>query len=45
MEEVLRNTPKVVMDQNGKGQGVLPYLPLPEIKRNQPAATGQGAAK
>ncbi|MBC7906198.1 MAG: FtsH protease activity modulator HflK [Rhodospirillaceae bacterium] len=45
MEEVLRNTPKIVMDQNGKGQGVLPYLPLPAIKGNQPAAAGQGGAQ
>ncbi|MGE5477571.1 MAG: FtsH protease activity modulator HflK [Bacteroidales bacterium] len=41
MESVLKNTPKLVIDPAGKGQGVVPYLPLPELKHNQP----QGAAK
>ncbi|MBX9634053.1 MAG: FtsH protease activity modulator HflK, partial [Magnetospirillum sp.] len=46
MEEVLRNTPKIVIDSAGKGsQSVLPYLPLPELKRNQPAPAGQGGAR
>ncbi len=35
MEQVLAGTDKVLLDQNsgGGGQGVVPYLPLPEIQR------------
>ena len=36
MEEVLRNVNKVLVDKNTSGPGVLPYLPLPELKSNQP---------
>jgi membrane protease subunit HflK len=37
MEEVLRNVNKVLVDKNSTGTGgVLPYLPLPELKSNQP---------
>lgn len=32
MEEVLKGTPKIVIEGKA-GQGVLPYLPLPEMKR------------
>jgi len=36
MEEVLRNVNKVLVDKNTTGTGgVLPYLPLPELKSNQ----------
>jgi membrane protease subunit HflK len=36
MEEVLRNVNKVLVDKNASGTGgVLPYLPLPELKSNQ----------
>lgn len=39
MEDVLRGTPKVIIDSSGQGSGVVPYLPLPEIqKRIAPAA-------
>ncbi len=31
MEEVLRNAQKIIMDENG-GSGVVPYLPLSELK-------------
>jgi modulator of FtsH protease HflK len=31
MEDVLRNASKVMVDKNG-GSGVIPYLPLPELK-------------
>lgn len=34
IEEVLRNVNKVVVDKNG-GPGVLPYLPLPELRSGQ----------
>jgi membrane protease subunit HflK len=42
MERVLGGTDKIIIDQNGQGQGVLPYLPLNELQRrpNQ-GATGQ----
>ena len=39
MEEVLRNVNKVMIDKNAQGSGVLPYLPLPELKPNQPPGT------
>ena len=40
MEEVLRNVNKVMIDKNSSGAGaggVIPYLPLPELKSGQPA--------
>ncbi len=36
MEEVMRNTPKIVIDGKS-GQGVLPYLPLPDLKNKATA--------
>jgi modulator of FtsH protease HflK len=39
IEEVLRNVNKVMVDRNGAGPGVLPYLPLPELRPTQPPAT------
>ncbi|MBV8392305.1 MAG: FtsH protease activity modulator HflK [Alphaproteobacteria bacterium] len=49
MEDVLRNMNKVVVDKAGAGPGVLPYLPLPELKPNTPAhppaAGAQGATR
>ncbi|MBS0537337.1 MAG: FtsH protease activity modulator HflK [Proteobacteria bacterium] len=39
MEDVLRNASKVMVDKNG-GSGVVPYLPLPEVRPGaRPAAT------
>lgn len=35
MQEVLRNSHNVIIDPSGKGQGVIPYLPLPEVQRRQ----------
>jgi membrane protease subunit HflK len=38
MEEVLRNTSKVVIDKDAQSaSGVVPYLPLPELRRSQAA--------
>lgn len=37
MEDILKNAQKIILDDNGK-QGVVPYLPLSEMKRGQ----GQG---
>ncbi len=34
MQEVLGNTQKVIIDNKGTGQGVVPYLPLPELKKS-----------
>jgi membrane protease subunit HflK len=41
MEEVLRSVNKVLIDKSAQGSGVLPYLPLPELKSNQPPGTPQ----
>ena len=38
MENVLRGSNKVIVGQ-GSGQGVIPYLPLPELRGNQSATT------
>jgi len=40
LEEVMRNANKVLVDR-GAGSGVVPYLPLPELQRQQrPAGSG-----
>ncbi|MCT8992036.1 FtsH protease activity modulator HflK [Chelativorans sp. SCAU2101] len=39
MEEVLRGANKVIVGQDA-GQGVVPYLPLTELRRSQPARGG-----
>ena len=39
IEDVLHNMNKLVMDKNATGSGVLPYLPLPELKPSQPATS------
>lgn len=33
MEEVMKNAQKIILDENGSGSGVVPYLPLNELKR------------
>ena len=44
MERVLSSVDKIILDENagGSGQGVVPYLPLNELRRSQPAVTAQG---
>ncbi|WP_309086044.1 FtsH protease activity modulator HflK [Chelativorans sp.] len=42
MENVLRGSNKVIVE-SGTGQNVLPYLPLPELRRNPPAETQNAA--
>ena len=32
MEEVLKNAQKIILDENGQGSGVVPYLPLNELR-------------
>ena len=41
MENVLRNAEKIILDNNDGKQGVVPYLPLNELRNNtaKPAAT------
>jgi len=54
IEEVLRNTNKVMIDRNSAATGVLPYLPLPDVRQSTPApvpsrqvapAPGQGGTR
>jgi membrane protease subunit HflK len=33
MQEILAKSDKVIMEQNGQGNGVVPYLPLPEVQK------------
>ena len=33
MEEVLKGSDKVIIEQGANGQGVVPYLPLPELQK------------
>ena len=42
MEGVLKDSDKVIIEQNGQGgaQGVIPYLPLNELNSNRPATRG-----
>jgi membrane protease subunit HflK len=40
METILRGTSKIIIDQGAASQGVVPYLPLPELQRRAPAPTG-----
>ena len=46
MQEVLRNSDKIIIDRGQGGTGVVPYLPLPEIQkrvRRSAPATTEGA--
>jgi membrane protease subunit HflK len=45
MQQVLKDSEKVIIDKGGTG--VVPYLPLPELRRRtqQPASGAEGAAK
>jgi modulator of FtsH protease HflK len=40
IEEVLKNSNKVIIDKSAEGQGVLPYLPLPALGSGKPGAAG-----
>ncbi len=35
MQEILSKTDKILLDEKGRGNGVVPYLPLPEVQRRQ----------
>jgi membrane protease subunit HflK len=41
MEQVLKNTSKVILDRGETGPGVVPYLPLPELKPKPAAPEGK----
>lgn len=41
MEEVLKGVNKVIIDEKQGGNGVVPYLPLPELQRRPPAPPAQ----
>ena len=34
LEKVLGGSEKVIIGQDGGGSGVVPYLPLPEVRKN-----------
>ncbi len=43
MDEILPKSAKIIIDPSSKGgQGVIPYLPLPEITKPTPASTLRG---
>lgn len=41
LQGVLAKSDKVLIDNNGKGNGVIPYLPLPEINKSSKASGKQ----
>ena len=44
MEEILKNSNKIIIDKAAEGQsGVLPYLPLPNLLRGPPPAAAPPA--
>jgi modulator of FtsH protease HflK len=45
MEQILAKTNKIVMQGGKDGSGILPYLPLPEIKNREPDTTIDTGAK
>lgn len=40
MQQVLKGSEKVIIDRGQGGQGVVPYLPLPEIQKRSQSNTG-----
>lgn len=41
MERVLADSTKIILDENGNGSGVVPYLPLPEVENRRTNSTRQ----
>ncbi len=41
MERVFGGMDKIIIDEKGGGQGVVPYLPLDQLMKKQPASGGQ----
>ena len=42
MEEVLGRVDKIILDEQQQGQGVVPYLPLNELRRNSGQSNSTG---
>ena len=42
MQEVLKHANKIIIDSSGGGPGVVPYLPLPEIRKRSNAGQPDG---
>ena len=42
MQEVLKHANKIIIDSSGSGPGVVPYLPLPEIRKRSNAGQPDG---
>jgi membrane protease subunit HflK len=40
MQDILNKSEKIIIDQNDKGSGVVPYLPLPEVRKKSSAQQG-----
>lgn len=45
LEQVFSDVNKVILDENGQGQGVVPYLPLNELRPGQQAQPNRGATR
>jgi membrane protease subunit HflK len=43
MERLFGGTDKVILDSSTQGSGVVPYLPLPELRKAAPVQTPQPA--
>ena len=43
VQSVLKNANKIILDRSASGSGVLPYLPLPQIKGAGPSTAGRPA--
>ncbi|MGQ4273124.1 FtsH protease activity modulator HflK [Terrihabitans sp. B22-R8] len=44
MERVFAGTDKIILDQSGNGQGVVPYLPLDQLNNQRSNTSGPSAA-
>ena len=44
MEQIMQNTKKIIIDKNA-GSGVVPYLPLPELKNRNESNTTNGGSR
>ena len=47
MERVLADSNKIIVDEDSGGQGVVPYLPLPEVqnRRTNTTSSSTGGAQ
>ena len=45
MESVLQDSNKIILDESGAGQGVVPYLPLDQLQRDQAARSRNNPAQ